>query len=289
MIPLLDGQEEWVDRSIVLGKRQLYVSSENSDGIGRFSNYFICSVQYYSADPSMIFSGVVACDTGVSIPPFASVSSTQSPLQISATDLEVLLGGITALGGQWRNGLTKDVTHLFALSPGSNKYETALHFQKHTGVKIVLPHWFDDAMKLGIAALPTEGYEWPDPRILRTHPDDGAPKTKSAVDRSAKKSVYRTALWSPGQDVPEPGQVHARDIWGGRRVMLSPSLGLTGGRREAVETGIRRTGGLVVEFEEEGGDGTVSEESKMTEKCHVLVTRFRAGAAYVKVRHCSSL
>ena len=36
-------------------------------------------------------------------------------------DLEVLSAGITSLGGQWRAGLTRDVTHLFALRTGSDK------------------------------------------------------------------------------------------------------------------------------------------------------------------------
>jgi mediator of DNA damage checkpoint protein 1 len=54
--------------------------------------------QFYSPDPIQLFSGVVACAT-----------------DLPAVDLEVLSGGITALGGQWRTGLTKEVTHLFAI------------------------------------------------------------------------------------------------------------------------------------------------------------------------------
>ena len=59
--------DRWVDRSIVLGKCQPCVS------FGLFSPvvydrrvYFLnSSEQYYSPDPAMIFSGVVACATDV--------------------------------------------------------------------------------------------------------------------------------------------------------------------------------------------------------------------------------
>lgn len=49
-------------------------------------------------------------------------------------------------------------------------------------MKILLPHWFDDVVTLGIGNLPTEGYEWPDPELLRDSPPevggDGVNKEK---------------------------------------------------------------------------------------------------------------
>jgi len=44
--------------------------------------------------------------------------------KILSSDLEVLSAGITSLGGQWRTGLTRDVTHLFALHEQSDKVLT---------------------------------------------------------------------------------------------------------------------------------------------------------------------
>jgi hypothetical protein len=73
-------------------------------------------------------------------------------------DLEALSTGITALGGQRRAGITRDVTHFFAIRPGSDKYETAMHFQPDTHVKVVLAHWFNDAVKLGVVGLPMTVY-----------------------------------------------------------------------------------------------------------------------------------
>ena len=72
--------------------------------------HYLFSPQYFSPDPAVIFSGIVAC----------------------AGDLPSadLAAGITALGGQWRMGLTKDVTHLFAISP---QVCTGMHFRDDTG------------------------------------------------------------------------------------------------------------------------------------------------------------
>lgn len=118
----------WVQRCVVLGKLQ--------------------PERYYSPDPIMIFSGVVACAT-----------------DLSQWDLEVLSAGITSLGGQWRTALTRDVTHLFALHKQSNKYQTAMYFAPYTGMSILTPHWFDDSVQLGcrISEIP---YLWPDPEVL---------------------------------------------------------------------------------------------------------------------------
>ena len=98
----------------------------------------------------MLFSGVCACST-----------------ELPSADLETLSAGITALGGQWRASLTKEITHLFAVSPDSAKYAAAMHYRDETGIRVVLPHWFDDVVKLGVRGLGEEPYEWPDPGILR--------------------------------------------------------------------------------------------------------------------------
>lgn len=50
------------------------------------------------------------------------------------------------------NGLTRGVMHL-ALGPGSDKCETAMYFQTDTHMKVVLPHWFDDSVKLRVGGL----------------------------------------------------------------------------------------------------------------------------------------
>ncbi|KAG1763554.1 microtubule associated protein-domain-containing protein [Suillus occidentalis] len=86
----------WIQRSIVLGKLQLE--------------------QYYSPDPTMIFSGIVACAT-----------------DLSPSDLEVLSAGITSLGGQWRTGLTRvagSLSDLKAENVLPRRYESATVYQE---------------------------------------------------------------------------------------------------------------------------------------------------------------
>jgi len=82
------------------------------------------SERYYSPDPTMIFSGVVACATDVSELCLITLSSIDVDYKLSQWDLEVLAAGITSLGGQWRTALTRDVTHLFALHEQSDKVLT---------------------------------------------------------------------------------------------------------------------------------------------------------------------
>ena len=92
-------------------------------------------------------------------------------------------------------GLTRDVTHLFAISAGTAKFETALHYQKNTNVKVLVPHWFDDSMRLGTGKLSTADYEWPDPRIL-TKSEEGAAKEETDADRAhaaLKRNMFATA------------------------------------------------------------------------------------------------
>ena len=69
--------------------------------------------------------------------------------------------------------LARDVTHLFALAPGSAKYETAMHYgdyREKSGIRALVPYWFDDTVRLGIWDLPTRNYEWPGPRVFLQRP-----------------------------------------------------------------------------------------------------------------------
>ncbi|KAF8268967.1 hypothetical protein EI94DRAFT_1726344 [Lactarius quietus] len=233
----------WAERSLILGRLQL--------------------VQHFSPDPSMLFSGVVACAT-----------------DLVPSDVEVLSAGITALGGQWRAGLTRDVTHLFAIGPGSEKYQTALRYQKDTQVKVLLPHWFDDSVRLGLCGLSATAYEWPEPSLLtfgRPSPETGVvgdsllrPQNKISQE---KKALYKAALITAEQEV-KLGRAESRNIWSRRRVLLSPDLELSDGRREAIEAGIVRSGGVVVEYDAKRVDVEYDFD--------VLVARYRWGDLYVQ-------
>ncbi|KAG1896173.1 uncharacterized protein F5891DRAFT_1055500 [Suillus fuscotomentosus] len=219
----------WVQRSIVLGKLQLE--------------------QYYSPDPTMIFSGIVACAT-----------------DLSPSDLEVLSAGITSLGGQWRTGLTRDVTHLFALHEQSDKYQTAMHFAPHTHMSVLTPHWFDDSGP----------YLWPDPK------DEDDLEIGESGKKKRKKSS-ETRLSSP-MAMEEAERREGVNVWAGRRLLLSRSLELGQGHREAVEANIQRAGGTVVKVKGTSTDEEAqeNEEATLVDECDVFVTRYRSGKAYFK-------
>jgi hypothetical protein len=167
----------------------------------------------------------------------------------------------------------------------SEKYLTAVHYQKQTRVRILVPHWFDDVVRLGVAAIPTLPYEWPNPKVLRLV--SLSPKSKRTHKPSEDKlSLYKSIVLgnSVDGDIPENlGKASEHfDIWGGRRILLSGSLGLNPGRREAVVAGVKRYGGVVVDAK------SANDEIKKVDEVDVLITKFRAGSAYFKV-HLSVL
>lgn len=249
---------EWVERSFQLSAQQ--------------------PTELYSADPAHLFSGVIACATDLAQP-----------------DLELLSAAITSLGGQWRSALTKDVTHLFALSPGSAKYTTAMAHRDRTEMHILTPHWFDDVVRIGDRNLPTTEYEWPDPAIFKTQVDTSSesrvelPEGGGAAMRKElsleKKTLYETAL-SRDSDL-RPTLAPPRNVWNGLRILLSPSLQLTQGQRDAHEADILREGGVVVKLDLQGRKSATDiaeHEISKVDEADVYVTRYRAGPAYVKVR-----
>ncbi|KAH9915024.1 uncharacterized protein BXZ73DRAFT_106335 [Epithele typhae] len=237
----------WVERSFVLGSQQ--------------------DPEFFSADPAYLFSGVTATAT-----------------DLSAADCELMSAAITAMGGQWRTALTRDVTHLFALAKGSAKYETAMHYREQMNVCVLVPHWFDDTVRLGIRDLPTRKYEWPEPAVFgqrlegRTSQED--------VDYEPTKErmmLYDTASMSADDHKkmrPAEGKV-----WEGKRILLGLSLDLSDRQRDALCVDIRRQGGIPIVLPSEKSTkaaGRVQEELAKMEETDIYVTRYRTGAAYAK-------
>ncbi|KAL5534878.1 hypothetical protein ACEPAG_1343 [Sanghuangporus baumii] len=224
--------DEWVDRSIVQGKLQ--------------------ETRYFSADPIMIFSGVVACVA-----------------DLEPCDTEVIAAGINALGGLFREGYTRDCTHVLAARPDSDKYLTAMHYATATRVKVVLPHWFDDCFKL-LVRLPEDPYVWPDPPLLRTN----YALSKARLDPSTKALVKASVLEEESADKITAQVRSDRNIWHGKSILLSSTLNLADGRREAVEASVKRSGGVIVQL---SGDEVADVDS-----ADVYVTLHRVGMAFIK-------
>lgn len=242
----------WVERTVVLGMRQ------EPNG--------------YSPHAAMLFSGVVATTS-----------------DLSATDNEIIAAGIGSLGGQWRTALTKDVTHVFALASGSAKYETAMHFREATKMKVLVPHWFDDVVRLGCRSLPTEQYEWPDPKVFRAYGVEAAKATGAAAASAAddresrrskppsteKKILYDTAL-STSSDLP-PQRPASADLWHGLKIMFGSTLNFKASQLEAHIADVERAGGEVVLYD------SAEEELEKIEQADVYIARHRIGRVFVKV------
>jgi hypothetical protein len=162
----------------------------------------------------------------------------------------------------------------------SEKYITAVHYQDQTRVKVLVPHWFDDVVRLGIATIPTLQYEWPDPKVLRLSPPSPTEK-RSRKPPEEKVSLYKSVVLGNSEDGQIPGTLgkgaERIDVWEGKRILLSAGLGLNSGRREAVVAGVKRFGGVVVDAK------NTTDEAEKVENVDVLITKFRTGAAYFKV------
>jgi len=151
-------------------------------------------------------------------------------------------------------------------------------------MKVLVPHWFDDTVRLAARGLPTSTYEWPDPIVLRSGksvegvvPGVGADTDARVSSKISgeKKALYKTALMLPGHEVML-GRMEPRDIWEGRRILITSDMGLSEGRRQVVEAGIVRYGGAVIACQS-------GEEEAKIDETDVLITRYRYGNHYIKV------
>ncbi|KAM5536688.1 hypothetical protein V8D89_009615 [Ganoderma adspersum] len=236
----------WVERSAILESPQ--------------------DAEYYSADPAFLFSGIVAAAT-----------------DLSKSDCELISAAIAALGGQWRTALTRDVTHLFALAPGSAKYETAMHYREKSGIRVLVPHWFDDTVRLGIRDLPTRNYEWPEPRVFQPRPEGRTTQEDEEYSPPPGRTVlYDTASFD--NDEQRKVRPASRNVWKGKKLLLGLSLDLSDHQRRALAADIRRQGGEVVELSSSKvkTQDRAREEVAKLDDAEIFVTRFRTGSAYAK-------
>ncbi|GAA5936722.1 uncharacterized protein JCM15063_001967 [Sporobolomyces koalae] len=101
--------------------------------------------RFYSPDPALFLSSTCIC-------------TSQLPI---ADDLAIC-AAVEAFGGQWRRELTREVTHLITVSEHGHKYDMAIKFGTELGIAIVLPHWFEESLKLN-QLVPLDIYRFPSP------------------------------------------------------------------------------------------------------------------------------
>lgn len=130
-------------------------------------------------------------------------------------DADAIAGGILAMGGNYTTKVTTLVTHIVALSLENDMCEIAK--QRNLNCRFVLPHWFDDCLKLG-RKIDERPYELPDAEILQTM-DIKAPNGR------LRNEHVRDAL----DPHPENQSINRKEkvtIFKGKIFMLSRDLGI---------------------------------------------------------------
>ncbi|CAN8097960.1 unnamed protein product [Discula destructiva] len=197
-------------------------------------------IRPYSPDPRLIFS---------------DVNFTCEDLPIE--DREALTGAVLALGGTESKDLGRLTTHICALSTEGPKCRMA--HQKNLKCKVVLPHWFDDCLRLG-KRIDEAPYELPDPEILRANPDD-------KVDIPASQHLDGATSAQPDQPPFQPGTRQKLTVFKHKKVCLSRDLALSEALRKTLNFLITSGGGTSVDSAED---------------CDWFVCQYRDGGEYIR-------
>jgi hypothetical protein len=195
----------------------------------------------HNPDPRAFMSDIVVCCA-----------------DIPEGDEDAIQGGVLAMGGTYTSKIATAVTHLVALTMDNDKCETVQ--SRNLNIKIVLPHWFDDCLKLG-RRIDEQPYLLPDPeygRQLYTNPPVSAVKNSHVVGASHPDPSI----------VPDSSPPTARkdlSVFKNKRVMLAENLGIGSHLRTTLEDLILDGQGKVVD--------TVS-------KANIYVCKYREGNDY---------
>jgi hypothetical protein len=196
----------------------------------------------HTPDDRMIMSDVVACC-----------------VDLPEGDADAIAGGIIALGGLFTSKLTSQVTHIITLTVDSEQVETVS--KKGLRVKIVLPHWFDDCLRVG-KKIDEHPYTLPDPEIFRS----GLQKLPIG---NAKDLTGATDPDPSAAPPPTPPADSRRDqhIFKNKKVFLGRDLGIGSHLRGILEGIIRGSGGKIV--------NTVN-------TCDMYIGKYRQGSDYIQ-------
>ncbi|KAF2661310.1 hypothetical protein K491DRAFT_764955 [Lophiostoma macrostomum CBS 122681] len=178
-------------------------------------------------------------------------------------DKEAIEGGIIAAGGQFSPVLSKLVTHLIALDVEDPR--CTLAGSKRLRVQKLLPHWFDDCLKVG-RRISERPYTLPDPEYLSVEAKAPPPTRTSPYIRDATEPepVMDLQTLTPPERL-EPAR--AIKAFTKKKVMLSGDLELND-HLKAVITSMIQAGGGEVTTEIDDAD--------------MYVCNYREGAHYIK-------
>ncbi|KAJ5929433.1 hypothetical protein N7454_006383 [Penicillium verhagenii] len=173
-------------------------------------------------------------------------------------DKDAIIGGVTAKGGLYSPRMSALVTHLVDLTMDSDK--ARLTQAKKLRAKVVLPHWFDDCLKLG-RRIDERPYTLPDPEILRANPDD-------PIRGNGNKGLAGALTPEPSAPPTLNGESQGAldlSVFDGKCIMLSPDLSIGSRLLESIQAIVKRGGATVT--------GNVNEADW-------VICRFREGFVY---------
>ena len=195
----------------------------------------------HSPNPAQFYSGLIVCVA-----------------DLPEGDKDAIIGGVLAMGGLYAPSISKYVTHIVALTMDPPACKLAL--ERGLDCKIVLPHWFDDCLRLG-KRIDEAPYTLPNPELTDKGATDGIPHV-------ARPDLL-TCLSDRGGDLAAAlglsEQRGALDVFKNRKVILSQDLDINEHLRKRIEEVIR------------DGHGEIVEEVKTAD---ILICQWREGSDY---------
>lgn len=206
----------------------------------------LCGTRQYTPDPSQFFQDVVVTTSG-----------------LPDGDKDAILAGVMALGGLYSNPLSKAVTHLVALNEDGPKVKMA--HEKNLSCKILLPHWFDDCLKLG-RKINERPYLLPNPEYLSRR----EAKIRDIPSDHMEGATTARPDGPPSSSAPESSPTDLRkglNCIAGKRVLLSDDLDLSEHLEETLVGMIEYAGATM---------------TNDVERATVYVGHYREGEQYVR-------
>lgn len=207
----------------------------------------VSATRMHTPDPAQFFHDVVVTFAG-----------------LPEGDVENLIAGVIALGGQYSQNLSKLVTHIVTTDDTSKKCQLAMDKMPH--VKMVLPHWFDDCFKLG-KMINERPYMFPDPEILRSGLNGTSVRGAQSPELDGAITVNPQGEPSP---TPPSSPTNSRKNLNAlmlRKIYLSSDLQISAHLRATLKKLCTHAGAVIV---------------KSVDKADVFIGQYRDGSEYVE-------
>ncbi|KAF9584366.1 hypothetical protein BGW38_006730 [Lunasporangiospora selenospora] len=200
---------------------------------------------YFSADPTMIFSGIVLTTTG-----------------LPAYDRELIGPAIEDYGGRYSSCLSSDVTHMIALTASGDKY-TFISERPELNIKVLLPQWFQTCCNLR-QKLPETIYQLPDPPLWN-------PNCPTSRDDAVVPHLFSNSVKSVVEFLKSPSNTQATFL-SNLTFVLSDDLSVRPEYLSRFIKKIQSAGGRVLSNSNEYSKETVD----------IVVCGYRTGSLYSK-------